>query len=476
MLRGRLYPDLPGAVTAFSATTGPDGTYQLRVAPGSVLVRITGHPAGSTGEWSANPPQRRLNLAEGGSYPGLNFALTAPPRIHGRVLRPDGTPAAGVEVIVASGYYNPSAPPLLTDAQGNFTADLPNSPGNAPAPPPSFLILARDAAAGQIGLTFVGGPQDQAYIRLDTGGYLAVTAVDGQGRPQAAVGILVYLTSEDGRMTAMLPGGVTDAQGRLRLGPLPLDVELKVFPNWQQRAYLLDTAWDDLGPITLQAGKDRELPALHLDLRGRDVSGTVLDSDGHPAAGALVSCSVGPREVTHADDHGAFTLTNVPLQGNVQFAARHATEPRFALVSVAPDEQEGIVLHLQALGALTGTVVGADGQPVTGAQVMVIPSPELRVQGNNTQIWSGLAPGYTGSPLVTDAAGQWHAAGLFPGGPYTVTAHALGQGLQATTEVTVQPGTTTDLGKLTIKPAAAPGSVVAPPPALPGAAGPAPPD
>jgi hypothetical protein len=470
-----------GGYAALPAPTGAaqlwaksqlDGTWQLRVPPGQILVTVSGAPAGSTSHWPAEPFQRRFNVSEGGTYPDLDFTLTAPPQLSGRVLRPDGKPAAGVQVLVpGQGYYNPIFPTVITDAAGKFSADFPQLRGRAAR---SFPVIARDPASGQVGLAFVAGPQDTAEIRLDTGSYLLVTAVDGEGRPQPEVTIVARLTAADGRPSAVLPGGTTDGQGRLRLGPLPLGVEISVTTTWQQHPFELDTIWDNLKPITLQAGKDRELPSLHLDLRGREVSGTVLDPDGHPVALAQVGCSLlrTATATTRTDDKGAFTLTGVPLKGEMELLAVDASRPLFGVQPLGADDREGMIVRLQALGAVTGTVVDVNGKPVAGAEVD-LSSPLLNSLGG-TLLWARLAAaGYSAGAVTTDARGRWLESAVLPGGPYTLAVRA-GQGLATTAEATVDPGQTTDVGKLTVKPLSGPGAV--PPPQLPGANGPAPKD
>ena len=461
-------PAPPGAATLWAKSL-LDGTWQLRVPPGQVLVTVSGSPAGSTSKWPSEPFQRRLEVTEGGTYADLGFALTAPPQIAGRVLRSDGKPAAGVQVLVPSqGYYNPTFPTVETDAAGKFSADFPSQRGRGGR---SFPIMARDPATGQIGLTFVAGPQDPAEIRLDTGGYLLISAVDGEGRPQAGVGITTYLTAANQRPAAMLPGGTTDGQGHLRLGPLPLGVEIRVTPNYQQQAFLLDTTWRNLAEITLHSGKEREMPPLRIDLRGREISGTVLDPDGHPVAQALVACSLLRQQATTTDEHGAFTLTGVPLKGDMELLAVDATRPLFGVLPLGADDRDGLGLRLQALGAITGTVVDANGKPVAAAEVTV--SSALLNSLGNTTFWARLtAAGYAPGPASSDTRGRWETRALLPG-TYTLSLRA-GQGLTANGEAAVDPGQTKDLGKLTVKPLSGPGSI--PPPVLPGASGPAPKD
>src|SRR5690606_31239364 len=68
---------------------------------------------------------------------------------------------------------------------------------------------------------------------------------------------------------------------------------------------------------------------------------------------------------------------------------------------------------------LGGTVVGADGQPVAGAEVTIV------------HVESG-----TTSRAQTDASGNYAARGLRVGGPYTITINKAGEG--ATTRENVR--------------------------------------
>ncbi len=71
--------------------------------------------------------------------------------------------------------------------------------------------------------------------------------------------------------------------------------------------------------------------------------------------------------------------------------------------------------------ALNGQVVGADGQPVVGAEVVIL----------HTE--SG-----TASRVVTDANGRYNARGLRVGGPYKITANKEGEGTQSESNVYLQ--------------------------------------
>jgi len=64
--------------------------------------------------------------------------------------------------------------------------------------------------------------------------------------------------------------------------------------------------------------------------------------------------------------------------------------------------------------ALGGQVVGADGQPIAGAEVTIVHSESGTV-----------------SRVVTDANGRYNARGLRVGGPYAITANKEGSGTRS---------------------------------------------
>ena len=98
---------------------------------------------------------------------------------------------------------------------------------------------------------------------------------------------------------------------------------------------------------------------------------------------------------------------------------------------------------------LGGTVSGADGQPVAGAEVTI------------THVESG-----TVSRALTDASGNYSARGLRVGGPYTITINKPGEGATTRSNIYLQlnqvadidaslAGDVTDLGGVTVVASAA---------------------
>lgn len=303
--------------------------------------------------------------------------------------------------------------------------------------------------------------------------------VDAQGVGQPEVGALVWMVGEGGQ-TSALPGGVSDEQGNLRIGPLPAGAPVRATLPWQQRYYALDGAGDALGPFALGEGDHQPLPLLRVDLRGYELTGKVVDEQEHAVPGASVS-TVLPRQSVRADGEGRFRLLAMPFRLPTLVLALSPTEPRVAVRPVEYDaERAGLLLRVQALGRLTGQVVDAAGQPVAGAQV-TLNNPYLQVLTANADAWKRLQEaGYQAGQLTTDAEGRWEAGGLVAGGPYRLAVSVPDKNVQLarTVDATVQPGETVDLGKLTVTPVvpgAPPPGPVPPVAPTPGAGGPPPP-
>ena len=217
--------------------------------------------------------------------------------------------------------------------------------------------------------------------------------------------------------------------------------------------------------IELEPGEDRLLD-LEL-LRGVAVSGTVLDPDGEPLAGAEVSAGGGQpwfggrggREA-ETDAEGRFALVAVQpgeltLEASLDGWLDGESDE---LDTVDGDELEGVVIVLDRGLAIAGEVRYADGRPAVGARVQV----QSRRRGNPF----GGPPGFGGSGMQTagraDAGegGRFSVTGLTEGA-FTVRAAVEDEALGARRAVLqgVRAGTT-DLVLELAAPAALVGRVV----------------
>ncbi|MCD6098034.1 T9SS type A sorting domain-containing protein [bacterium] len=106
----------------FSTSTDVEGSYKLRLAPGSYILRVTG----IDGESGIDPESYSISVSDGDSLTGYDFAVTATlPSISGRVTLSDMTPIEGAYVIIKADDL-PSEDGwryVRSDASGGYSFD-----------------------------------------------------------------------------------------------------------------------------------------------------------------------------------------------------------------------------------------------------------------------------------------------------------------------------------------------------------------
>jgi hypothetical protein len=441
-------------------------------------------------------PAQTIEIAEGDEKNGLDFTVGSPPRARGRVLWPDGTPAAGV-LVDLSGMHLPTgrtgAPrvPQRTGPDGKFKLGLGLQEGVLTGNRP-LAVVATEAERGLAGYAVLADPALLLEIQLAPAAFLTVQASDPRGQPVAGVHLYgQWQTGGDNSPLLHLLEMVSDAQGHVRIGPLPAG-QVWLTVSGYDEYYMGDKGWPAAdGWLKLTAG-EQALPPLRIDRRGLSVSGSVVDGEGRPVAGAVVAWG---ESSARTDDHGRFTLSGLPLRGSVFLTAVHPTQELFAGQRAEPGHGEGPPLVLQPLGNLQGQVVNAEGKPLSGVNLTIVPEggttmfsaglPELLAQLRQAAGRPRLVATTNGRVEpggVTDEAGRWRLEGLIAGAFYTVRVQYAFPGAAffsdgAYPPVQVKPGGTTDAGQLVFKPQAQPGqeqAAPAPPRPAGGAAGPPP--
>ncbi len=429
-------------------TTDHDGNYTVRLPAGPAIVYY--HQRSTDGTSAERPQPRRhwVEVKEGETVTGANFVVHAL-RLEGRVLGPDGQTAASVSV--AAGAVVQHAKRWIdfffgstTDQQGQF--DVAVSMPRQHQPP--FVIVACADNQSLAGIAFVDEPNDPVEIRLGEGAYLLTEVIDTEGQPLAntPVRLCVMYQGLNGRI---IPGLRTDAQGRLRIGPLPRGVQLRVMPADETALFALDPAVWDYEGVKLDPGEEYQLPPLQLNLEGRTIRGWAGDQDQRPVPGALIFAT----DTAHpawADERGFFELRGVPLRDTVEVTAVHPTKPLFAATELDPDWGFEARFMLQPPGRATGRVCDDQGEPIVGATVrfrtswdsLIVVNELLRRLGEAGYIW------YT----VTDQDGRWTVGGLAGGAQYYAVAF-LPDAVRTSTRVdfTAQAGETIDLGEMVLK-------------------------
>ncbi|HEY3445492.1 MAG TPA: carboxypeptidase-like regulatory domain-containing protein [Myxococcales bacterium] len=221
--------------------------------------------------------------------------------------------------------------------------------------------------------------------------------------PDGAAGaVAVVAFSEDfGRVFE----GAVDGAGRSVLGPVPADTTWRLLASWAD-----------------QRGSDRvgaEETEFDLRLEGPALVAGMVIGGSTKAAGADVRLDAARCHLdAKADAEGRFSLTGFGAGGVVVSAQAGGRSVAEGLVLGPGQRKEDLVLDLGATTSLGGTVRGADGKPVAGAEV----SYWLRRPST-----SSLVPGLPLSRRVAVCAadGAWSAALVAPG-PYSLQATAPG--------------------------------------------------
>jgi protocatechuate 3,4-dioxygenase beta subunit len=295
----------PARAAVAKTTTDKRGRYRFAgVEPGEYYVLPVSATLLVLDRVDYNQLGKRVLVAAGESAGGVDFDLSPPSIISGRVTDADGEPVAGVIVRLQSDKSSYVAPadrkPVVTDAQGDYRA--------AGIPPGRYLVSVGD----QRFLSAVKGDDSHHYavtfhpdaaeqekaveVEVPPGGEapgidirvgrplktyeIAGRVIDGEtGRPVTGVEVGVESYGADGRTSSRTVGPWrTDAAGRFTVfGVLPGRYVIAPESDAASNSYA--------DPVGVEV-KDGDVAGIELRTRrAGTVSGTVvLEGAGDPAA------------------------------------------------------------------------------------------------------------------------------------------------------------------------------------------------
>ncbi len=237
------------------------------------------------------------------------------------------------------------------------------------------------------------------------------------GAPIPGVAVdLISLTHSNGQLTAV----VTDAQGRFSTLVLPGQVRFGFSLHEMPKTHFLPPHTPHWVDFQVQEGAQQQTFAPPRLRRAEQVRGRVLDEAGKPAArvtvvGLWTSAEHGrnPNSIrAETDGRGDFVLGSIAPNAEVKVSAESGLVAESEPVTVASAGEGGpITLRLwkRPTVALTGRVLGADGEPLAGATVRV------KIRPPNQPFGSGGEFAFDGSEEVrTGSDGRFKTPSQLP--------------------------------------------------------------
>jgi RNA polymerase sigma factor (sigma-70 family) len=428
-------------VVLLSGFGEPRGTAQLGVKAERVQEAYLKVVAGDSRE-SRQQTEARLKLIMGHRvYEPAQFQVTMPVGIalSGTVRDLQGKPVAGVRVSTYSGASSEGT----TDAEGRYTLDgLSASENYTVQSYPTNRYLAATASAVH---------RDAGPIRIDLqlrpGTILKGKVLDGKtgkgvraqieiqpmsGNPllnkHNLVGQVSTITNADGIFRSIAPpcDVIVTAQvyDEAPLEPNPY-VAATILPNHSQ---LLNNANPRQGAVSVtgtnnvihlrDAYQIVELPAegeteLELTLvRGKERTIRLIDPEGKPVDGASI-VGVDFNNVLYTLKQSTAQvagLTASEKERHVYALDRDKKLGAFAVLDTASTEP--VTIQLQPLASYQARLVGSDGKPLQGIELV------LSFAGKPGQGWNAKAHLHFSHTAISDANGQFKFSSIIPGSKY----------------------------------------------------------
>lgn len=403
----------PTAAAVATATTSSTGQYNFTtVTPGNYIVRAgkTGYASAASAPFSAN--------AGTNAGPTLKLTAIVYGSVTGSVTDANGVPIANASVLIASSpTTSTNAQEAKTDAGGNYTfATVPVGTAYVVRAYATSFLSATSAL-----FPVNAGSNTAPALKLGIAASVAGTITDAGGNALAGVSVaIVSAATPTGSAVATL---TTNAAGQYLFGSVPLGAYIV---RASKTGYFSAAS----AAFTANAGSNTA-PTLKLTaIVYGSVTGTITDTNGNPIAGASVSVipsSSGAASTAEVktDASGNYTLPKVQAGTYAVRASAPGylggTSPTFVVqqgANVAP------TLMLTQAATVAGTITDANGKPIAGASVYLVPPTGTTA---------------TVAGVKTDASGNYVLNNV-PAGSYTVRAYATGYLSATSAAFSVVPG------------------------------------
>lgn len=263
-------------------STSADGSFSHRVPGGEQYIYIqTAQPP----KGYQMPAQESQTITvEDGKTAKIEFLLRKALPVSvvmGKVVGPDGAPAAGASIDVLSDQqrFMGGINGAVSAADGSFEV-------NAPTDRNTIRLRARKGELATRSMTLIKRGQQQVELKLEANALASFVGRVVDERTQPVGGASISLTEMTGMFGFGREIGLSDDDGKFHVdqlfadGNYSISVTMKGYGQTQSAARL-----------SLQPGKQTTLPDLVLRKRDAVVAGILLDEDGNPVSGQRVQIS-----------------------------------------------------------------------------------------------------------------------------------------------------------------------------------------
>jgi hypothetical protein len=288
-----------GAGVEVSVEAGADGRYVLRGLEAG-FVELEASPPHRLGRGASEPTETRLGPGE---QKKVNLIVPTARPLRGRVLLPDGRPAAGARVTVGTSRSgaSPESPAATTEDDGTFVIEDPEAAV-------SYDVRAELAGYADAHAENVSARQSGLVLRLSPESSLAGVVVDARGKPVTEFELWGRPLSSGGEPSrgSAVHSTIRDPRGVFTLRPLP--------PGQYE---LLASAPDGhMGRLTVAVAAGEHKRNLRIAIQtGIKVRGRLVDHEsGRPLARVRVrALGSGADDGVDSNADGAFALDDVPV-------------------------------------------------------------------------------------------------------------------------------------------------------------------
>lgn len=399
------------SANSISVTTGDDGTYQLRLPPGKVELRVTGVPSGYVRPGSGS--RRRVAVLAGKDVEDVNFVIQRGSTLTGSVKGPDGKPMEGVKVVARQGWNRVAE--VKSDEEGKFSIDG--------VPPEGELILVATSESAGLGkiMTMARGEKRPTALemQLEPFGTLRGKIVTSDGKPIPDVRVNVM--RREGRSFRRPKALTTDKEGRYEFrGPAGTYGIAVGQDHWNRQQATVDLA----------AGKERSAEnIIWVAARKTTIAGVVVDPEGKPAKDVQLTLRIKwETDSAVTDAQGRFRFGEKTVEKETPLLIVCDEKRRLAtMLDVPLASADKLTVKLAKACALTGRVVDDQGKALKSAQV---------------RLWGavGSRSYSTVKTATTGTDGTYTLDALVPGREQYLKAEAPGYGSFESKHMALEPG------------------------------------